>query len=486
MAARPFASACLASLVLAGCVSLEPHYQRPAAPVPTAWPTGESYKPTGPAATTAADIGWRDFFTDAKLRSVVELALSQNRDLRVALLNIQEARSQFREQRGALLPTFNAQGIGTIEQIPAASFGGPPGAVSRLHIYSAGIGVSNYELDLWGRVRNLTKASFEQYLASADAERTSRISIIAETANAYLTLAADRERLALAKNALNRNQESLDITRARFTSGIASELDVRQAETAVEQARAAVSTDTTLSAQDVNALNLLVGAAVPDALLPDGLSKLAPTMSDVPAGLSSTVLLQRPDVLEAEHQLKSYNANIGAARANFFPTIEITGTTGSTSVSLTSLFQPGTGSFQFNPAITLPIFDSGVNNAKLSYAKAQRDAAVAQYEKAIQSAFSDVANALAQRGTADDLVRAQQDLVTSSNGSYELSKARYERGVGAYLDTLTAEISLFNAEQSLVGAQLTRASNVVALYRALGGGVSAVSIPQQAKADVNH
>ncbi|HEX4179448.1 MAG TPA: efflux transporter outer membrane subunit [Caulobacteraceae bacterium] len=485
--AAPLAGLILsASLALSGCVSLDPKYSRPAAPVPAAWPSGAAYAPTEQAGPPAADIGWRDFFTDPKLRAVIELATAQNRDLRVALINIQAARAQYVIQRAARLPTIDAQGAGTIEQVPAASFGAPSSAEERIHVYSAGLGVSDYELDLWGRVKSLSKASFEQYLATAEAARASRISIVAETADAYLTLAADSERLALAKDALGRDQESLDITQARFKDGIASELDVRQAETAVEQARAAVAADTTLGAQDVNALNLVVGATVPAELLPDNLSRLAPTLPDVPAGLSSTVLLRRPDVLEAEHQLRGDNANIGAARAAFFPTIELTAQGGTTAVSLSSLFQPGTSSFAFTPTVTLPIFDTGANHAKLNYAKAERDAAVAQYEKAIQSAFSDVANALAQRGTAGELVSANEDLTRSSQAAYDLAKARYEKGVEAYLDTLTAEIALFNAEQSLVSARLTRVTNIVALYRALGGGVTASSVPEKTKSDVHH
>ena len=486
MTPKPLAAGLLAAFLLSGCVSLEPKYAHPAPPVPAAWPTGEAYKPTEQGETPAADIGWRDFFTDPKLRAVIEMATAQNRDLRVALINIQAARAQYVIQRAARLPTLNAQASGTAEQVPAATFGSPLGGESVLHYYSAGLGVSNYELDLWGRVRSLTKASFEQYLATAEAARAGRISIVAETADAYLTLAADTERLGLAKDALGRDQESLDITRARFKDGIASELDVRQAETAVEQARAAVAADTTQGAQDVNALNLVVGATVPASLLPSGLSGLAATLPDVPAGISSTVLLQRPDVLEAEHQLRGYNADIGAARAAFFPTIELTGSGGTTASALSSLFQPGTGSFAFTPNITLPIFDAGANRARLAYAKAQRDAAVAQYEKTIQSAFSDVANALAQRGTADELVSAQKDLTTSSQAAYDLAKARYEKGVEAYLDTLTAEISLFNAEQSLVSARLTRATNLVALYRALGGGVTASSVTEKTKSEVHH
>lgn len=486
MSPRPLAPILLAGLVLSGCVSLEPKYRRPAPPVPAAWPSGEAYAPTEQAAAPASDIGWREFFTDPKLRAVIALATVQNRDLRVALINIQAARAQYVIQRAARLPTLDAQSNATIEQVPAAVFGAPSSVSERIHVFSAGLGVSNYELDLWGRVKSLTKASFEQYLATAEAARASRISIVAETADAYLTLAADTERLALARNALGRDQESLDITSARFRNGIASELDVRQAETAVEQARAAVAVDTTQGAQDINALNLVVGAQVPTELLPDGLSGLAATLPDVPAGVSSEVLLRRPDVLEAEHQLRSYNADIGAARAAFLPTIELTGQGGTTTAALQSLFQPGTGSFAFTPAITLPIFDTGANRARLRYAKAQRDAAVAQYEKAIQSAFSDVANALAQRGTAGELVSAQQDLTTSSRAAYTLAQARYEKGVEAYLDTLTAEIALFNAEQSLVSARLTRATNIVALYRALGGGVAASSVPEKAKSDIHH
>jgi multidrug efflux system outer membrane protein len=458
----------LGFLLLAGCLSLAPRYQRPPSPAPQAWPQGDAYTPT--EAGRAADLAWRDFFTDPRLKSVIELALNNNRDLRVAILDIEEARAQFREQRASLLPTVTADGSATSERFPTGL--GEFGPKRDVRIYTADVGVSAFELDLWGRVRNLTRQAQEQLLATEEARRAAQISLISEVAADYLTLAADRQRLKTAEDTLKADQETLRITEARFNDGIVSELDVRQAQTVVDQARSEVLTYTTQAAEDLNALDLVVGAATPDPLSPSGLDGTLPTLADVPAGLSSDVLLFRPDVLQAEHQLRGYNANIGAARAAFFPTITLTGSTGSESLDLDRLFQPGSGTWVFNPAISLPIFAGGKNVAALKLARAQRDVAVAQYELAIQTAFRETADALAQRGTAARQIEAQEQLVESASAALKLSQARYQKGVDTYLTLLDAQRTLYSAQQTLITARANRATTLVTLYRVLGGGVS--------------
>ena len=419
---------------------------------------------------------------------MVELSLANNRDLRVAVLNVAATRAQFQVQRAALLPQINAGFTPSFEHLPASVLGAQSGVTSgatgatgqalaassqsvTIQYYEATLGASSWELDLWGRVRSLTKTAFEQYLANDEARRAAQTSLIADVATAYITYAADLDRLNTAKDTFKSDSASLDITRTRFKGGIASEVDVRQAQTAADQARSDVASYATQAAQDLNALVLLVGAQVPADLLPGGLGQTLPTVADVPAGLSSEVLLSRPDVLEAEHQLKADNANIGAARAAFFPAIQLTGAAGSASVSLSSLFGPNTGAWTFTPTVTLPIFAGGKNRANLRLAEAQRDTAIAQYEKSVQTAFREVADALARRGTIDEQLAAQEDLVDASSRSLGLSQLRYRRGTDTYLNTLTAELSVYSARQTLISTRLARALNLVTLYQTLGGGV---------------
>ncbi|MBV9508784.1 MAG: efflux transporter outer membrane subunit [Caulobacteraceae bacterium] len=476
---RP-ALAAVAAMLVSGCLSFDPHYTRPASPVPAELPQGGAYPPAGPDAAAAADLPWRAFFTDAKLQGVVAEALADNRDLRVAVLNVAEARAQRDIQRAALFPHLNAEGQGTYESEPAALLGATSGAGAAaardkgsitFRYFTAGLAAPNYELDLWGRVRSLSRAALEQYLASDSARRAAQISLIAEVADQYVAYAADLARLDAARQTAASDGKILDLTRARFQAGVASELDVRQAETALDQARADVATYTTILAQDLNALTLLVGGPVAADALPGPLGDGVFTLADLPVGVSSAVLLNRPDVEEAEHQLKAYNADVGAARAAFFPQITLTGQDGAASLSLGRLFTPGSGAWSFSPTITLPIFAGGANAANLHHADAERQAAVAQYEKAVQSAFRDVADALAQRGQVGELLDAQQALVQAADRSLVLSRARYERGSDTYLNTLTAEVSLYSAREALIAARQTRQTNLVALYSALGGGV---------------
>ena len=456
----------LAICLLLGACNLDPAYHRPAAPVPTSFPQGPSYAPPA-AGPEAAAAGWQAFFTDPDLKAVIEMALANNRDLRVAVANIQSAQGQVAVQRAALFPAVTGTAGATYEQTPNTFV--PGGGSLRLNLYSAAIGFSNWEIDLFGRTRSLTRAAYDQFLAEEDNRQAVQVSLIAQTATAWFTYASDEDLLAVAKETLAAQQASLDLTRARFNGGVASELDVHQAETGVESARSDVASFTTNLAQAKNALDLLVGAPVPEARLPKTLPASG-GVGEVQAGLSSQVLLARPDVLQAEHQLLSSNANIGAARAAFFPQISLTANAGQEAAGLDKLFASASRTWLFEPSLAVPIFEGGRNIANLKVAKAQRDAAVAQYEQAIQSAFRDVADALARQGTIGEQLAAQQALVNAASQALTLTNARYERGIDPYLNVLIAQRTLYTAQQNLIGAVLTRLSNTVSLYRALGGG----------------
>jgi multidrug efflux system outer membrane protein len=462
--------------VLGGCATLEPAYRRPASPTPAAFPQAvAAASPSAAGQTapgqTAAAISYQRFFIDPNLRSVIALALANNRDLRVAVANIEASRAQYRVQRANLLPTINASANAVYGRAQTETATGAVEPYNE-HQYTVGLGASSYEVDLFGRVRSLTKAALETYLATEEARRASQISIISEAATDYLTLAADEAILKTAKDTQTSGAASLEVTQKRFENGVASQLDVRQAQTIVEEARADVAADATLVAQDKNALDLVVGAVVPEALLPRPMDDQVMVMTDLPAGLPSEVLLSRPDVLEAEHQLKSENAQIGAARAAFFPAITLTGSGGASSASLSTLFKGASGIWSFEPQITLPIFAGGANRANLDYAKAERKVYLAQYEKAIQSAFRDVADALARRATIGEQIDADEADVAAAADSLKLSQARYDRGSDTYLNVLTAQRTLFAAQQALDSARLVRSTNLVTLYQALGGGVN--------------
>jgi len=464
-----FSLATAVSLVLSGC-TMAPRYERPAAPVPDTWPSGAAYDPAQDGEKTAADLPWREFIRDEKLQKVIEQSLANNRDLRSALANIQSARAQYRIQRSDLFPKLNGEVRGT-RQKTLNTFGGAVDSTFENEFYSASVGLSAFEIDLFGRVRSLSNASLESYLATAEAARATRISLIAETASAYLTLAADLSRHELARRTVESAQRTMEVTRKRLEAGVSSRLDVRQAETIYQQARVDLANTTSLIAQDRNALELLTGGRLPDELLPSELPDNHQWLADVPAGLSSSVLLARPDVLQAEHQLKSANANIGAARAAFFPRLSLTASTGLASPELSNLFD-GSSIWSVTPNLVLPIFSGGQNVANLSYAKAQRDLYVSQYELAIQTAFKEVADALAVRGTIQDQLSAQRALVDAAADSYQLAEARYTKGVDSFLNALDAQRTLYNAEKSLVSARLTASDNIVTLYRVLGGGLA--------------
>ena len=462
----PGLTALAAALLLSGCVNLAPRYERPAAPVPAHYPDAPADAGSNGAAN--ADVGWRTFFADAKLRGLIELALDNNRDLRVAVLNIAQARAQYRIQDAATLPTLSASGSGTATRTPASL--SATGEALTSHQYSATLGVSAYELDLFGRVRNLSAQALEQYLSTEEARRSTQISLVAEVATAYLTWAADLERLALARETLRSQSDTYTLTQRSFELGSASALTLRQVQTSVDSARVDVARYTGQIAQDRNALALLLGAPVPGELAPGALGDGPGALPELPAGLPSELMLRRPDLLQSEHKLKAATANIGAARAAFYPRISLTASAGSGSADLSGLFKGGSGTWTFLPQISLPIFDGGSNRASLDSAIAGRDIAVAQYEQAIQSAFREVADALAQREALSGQLQAQQSLVEASGDALKLSDARFARGVDSYLDVLDAQRSWYGAQQTLIGMRLSRLTNGVTLYKALGGG----------------
>jgi multidrug efflux system outer membrane protein len=451
---------------LGGC-SLAPTYTRPEAPVASDWPGGpaDTQQEAKPG-TAAADIPWRDFFVDERLRQVIELALANNRDLRVAALNIERTQALYRIQRAELLPTVDAGGTFSKQRVPGIlSQSGQPATVE---LYNVNLGVSSWELDLFGRIRNLKDAALEQYLATEQARASAQIALVAAVANTYLTLAADRENFKLAQSTLETQRETYEMIRRRAEVGASSDLDLRQAQTRVDAARVDIARYTSQVALDENALTLLVGSPVPPGLLPVELGEVA-ALKDFTPGLPSEVLQRRPDILQAESQLKAAHANIGAARAALFPRITLTTSIGTTSDQLSGLFTSGSGTWLFAPQVVIPIFDAR-SWAAYDVTKVDREIALAQYEKAIQAAFREVADALAQRATLGDQLQAQQSLVDASAESYRLSDARFTRGIDSYLRVLDAQRSLYGAQQGLIAVRLARLTNLVTFYKVLGGG----------------
>lgn len=451
----------LPALALSACVSMDPKYVQPTGAAPEAFPTGGAYPAQADGATSATRIAWRDVVVDDRLRSVIDSALANNRDLRVAAANVAAARAQYRVQRSSLFPTVGASVDATVR-------GGED--IDQTRDYTAGLAATAWEVDLFGRVRSLTRAEQETYFATEEGARATRVSLIGETATAWLALAADRSLLSLAEETRDNARRAMELTQNRKDAGVASRLEVRAIETVYRRAEADVASYTNAVAQDRNALELLVGAPVPDALLPQGLPDDQGPLAEVEAGVSSSVLLQRPDVLQAEHQLKAANADIGAARAAFFPSLSLTATGGVASSALSSLFD-GAGVWTFAPSVAMTLFDAGAKGAALDRAKAQRDAAVATYEKAIQTAFREVSDALSRRGTIDAQLEAQEGYREAAADSYRLAQARYDAGLDGYLASLESQRTLYTADQALIAARLIRYNNLVTLYRTLGGGV---------------
>ncbi|AOW13813.1 multidrug transporter [Hydrogenophaga crassostreae] len=456
---RSFALAPIAAglaLVLSGC-SFIPTYERPAAPVPAALDTGGvAVDP----ATTATEIGWREFVQDARLRELIALAIENNRDLRLATLNIEQVRAQYQIQRAGLFPAVNGAVTGSRQS---------SGEDTISSAYSAGLAMSGWEIDFFGRVASLKEAALAQYLASEEARNSAQTSLVAAVASSWLSLQTSDELLALTEQTLKTRQDSLRLTRLRFDSGVSSALDLRQAESLLASAQGTLAQQQRQRALDLNALTLLAGQPVPPSVLPAA-TGASQQFSDVPVGLSSEVLIQRADIRAAEQQLIAANANIGAARAAFFPRISLTASFGTASDELSGLFKSGSWGFSLAPQALLPIFDAGRNRAGLQVANAQRSIAVAQYEKAIQTAFREVSDALAGRATLARQAEAQLAQVEAESERFRLAELRYRNGIASFLDVLDAQRSQFGAQQALSQTRLVQRQNQVALYKALGGG----------------
>jgi multidrug efflux system outer membrane protein len=465
------------ALFAAGC-TMAPKYQRPAAPVTATFPTGGVYE-TQPGATqpdsasarsangqSAVDIGWRDFFVDPRMQRLIEIALKNNRDLRVSVLNMQASQAQFRIVRAGLFPTLDAAASQSKQRTPKdlSVFGN---TIS--NSYSVGLNAS-WEIDFFGRIQSLKDQALAQYLATAQARKAAEISLVSQVANQYLTVLELDDLLKVTQGTLKTSQESYRITKLQYDNGTGSELDLRQSQTVVEQASANLQSQARLRAQAENALVLLLGEPLP-ADLPPGLTLNDQNLvTDIPAGLPSDLLTRRPDIMEAEENLLAANANIGAARAAFFPKVSLTGSFGTLSPTLGGLFKPGSAAWSFAPSITLPIFEGGQNKANLDLATIQKNVQIATYEKAIQTAFREVADGLAARGTYDQQIQALERNTFAEQRRLDLSNLRYTNGVDSYLSVLTAQTDLYSAQQTLITARMERLQNLVTLYQALGGG----------------
>jgi multidrug efflux system outer membrane protein len=480
MSRRPLWLTLVLSTALAGC-NLAPKYVRPVPPVPAELPQGGIYPAAASDAPDITQVGWRDFFTDPRLVAVIDKGLENNRDLRAAAARVMQARAQFSVRRADRIPSLNASGSATFSNSSGAGgagsaggTGGATGVSPDQSIFSLSAGFSSFELDLFGRVANLSRAAQEQYFATQEAQRATRISLIAEIATAWLQMAADQDQLRISQATLATYDKTMQLSQARFKIGISSELEARQAETGFQGARADIAALQTRIAKDRIALDLLVGAPSPADLLPAGLGDARYTRDALTPNLSSEILLRRPDVLQAEHQLIAENANIGAARAAFFPKISLTGLLGTLSTALGGLFAGGSFTYSAGPSLSLPLFDGGRNKGNLDYARASQQLAVANYEKAIQTAFSEVADALAQRGTIDEQFAAQAARANAARIASRLSDARFRAGVDSYLVALDAQRSAYASEQQLVTTRQARALSLIDLYRRLGGGLDPV------------
>ena len=459
-------SVAVASIVLGGCTMI-PDYERPAAPIEAAWPEGPAYQDGVQGSVVAADLGWREFLRDPALQRLVEASLHNNRDLRVAALNVEAYLAQHKIQRSELFPNISADGSGSRQRVPADL--SQTGKANISSQYSATLGVSAWELDFFGRLRSLSEQALQQYFATEEAQRSTQIALIASVANAYLTLQADEELLNLTRDTLGTYRRTLELTQRSFDVGVSDALSLSQARTSVHTAEASLAQYTRQVAQDRNALAVLLGGSVPTDL-PHGEGLDKELLASLPAGLPSELLQRRPDVLEAEHQLLAANASIGAARAAFFPSISLTANAGTTSSQLSGLFDGGSGTWLFQPQINLPIFNAGRLRANLDYAEVQKNIQVANYEKAIQTAFQEVADGLAARGTYGEQVQAQRSLVQTSENYYSLAERRFRTGVDSYLTLLDAQRQLFSAQQQLISDRLAQLTSEVDLYKALGGG----------------
>ena len=460
--------AVLALLAALGGCSLAPDLEVPKPPVAGTWPDGPAYAGAGKADAMSEELGWEAVFRPAPLKRLIKASLENNRDLRVAVLNVAAARASYGVARSAQFPAVDANGGRTRARTPANL--NSSGRIATATEYTANLGVTAFELDLFGRVRSLSDKALETFFATAEAASAARIALVAQVADAWLAYETDRRELKLTRDTLEAQQKTYDLVLATFTHGIGSQLDVAQSRTSVETARANLARYTRAVAQDRNALELLVGRPLTEADLACDADDIAAFVAAPEAGLASDVLLRRPDIREAEHSLRAANANIGAARAAFWPSISLTGTFGYASTKLNGLFEGAQKAWTFAPGVSLPIFDAGMNFANLDAAKAERDITIAQYEKAVQTAFREVADSLAARKTLAEQLAAQSSLVEATQQSYDLSRARYSKGISSYLAVLDAQRSLYSAQESEIDLQRQAQSNLVTLYKAMGGG----------------
>ncbi len=450
-------------LTLSGCHFIPP-YARPGAPVADAFPGGS--KSGGKA---VAEVGWRDFFADSRLKQLIALALEENRDLRVAMLNVEQSRAQYRIARAGYFPTIQAATSYTRESVPVTV---APGATvsPATSSWSASLGSTAYEIDFFGRVHSLNAQAIEKYLATEEGLRNARLALVAQVATQYFTQRQLEEQLQLARQTVESVQQLYGLNKSTFDAGTTTELDLRTAETQVLTAKVNVLTYERQAAQAQNQLVLLLGSPLPSRLPAPRPLGGSHVMSGIPVGLPSALLERRPDILQAEHTLKAANANIGAARAAFFPVVSLTGSTGSTSLELSRLFGRGTGSWSFSPQITVPIFTGGLNRANLDVAKISARIEVANYQKAIQTAFHEVADCLVARGYYSRQVATQEDLVKAQQRRYALAETRFRQGVDTYLNVLSAQQDLYGSQRTLIETRFESLSNLVTLYKALGGG----------------
>lgn len=514
---RPLILILAASTALAGC-SLAPKYARTELPVPPSWPVGDAYLRQSEAALPA--ITYRDVFRDPRLQQIITQALANNRNLRVAAANIAATRAQYRIQRADLFPQIDASGRysysggGNGARSTATSGGGTgtgtggtgtggtgtggtgtgtggtgtggtgtggigtggTGAGGTVisssnsnSAFSVDLGTTAFELDLFGRIRSLTGAALDRYFATEAAARATRLTLVGDIADAWLTYASDQSLLKIAQDTVASSQRSVTLTNARLRGGVSPRTDLRQAQQILYTAQADLAAQRTALAQDVNALQLLVGAPVDAALLPVSIEQALPTVATLPAGLDSGILLRRPDVVQAEYELRATNGEIGAARAQLFPRISLTGLVGFASTALSSLFSGGAFNYSVAPSVSYPIFQAGAGIANVAFTRAQRDAALATYELSIQTAFQETADALARQGTIADQLQANQNFANAALDTFRLSDARYRGGIDTFLNSLDAQRSLYTAQRNLVATQLVGASNRVTLYRVLGG-----------------
>ncbi|WP_439532187.1 efflux transporter outer membrane subunit [Polymorphobacter sp.] len=467
--------ALLALLATSGC-SLTSRLDRPAPPVPASWPVGDAYLRQTEAGLPT--VTYRDVFRDPSLQALIETALANNRDLRIAAANIAVARAQYRVQRASIFPQLDG-GAGYIRSQTASSGTGTGGGFARSgNNFSADIGVSGFEIDLFGRLRSLSDAQLNRWFATEAAARTTRLTLVGDVADAWLAYAADRSLLGVAQDTVANARRSVALTEARLSGGIAPRTDLAQARQILAQAEADVAAQTTALAQDVNALRLLVGSGIDPALLPASIDVAAPTVAPPPAGLDSAILLRRPDIVEAEYELRATNAEIGAARAALFPTISLTGIVGFASDALSSLFSGDSFTWRAGPAVNYPIFRAGAGRAGVEVSRARRDAALANYERVIQAGFRDVADGLARQGTITAQLGAVDRQAEAAGETFKLTEARYRGGIDTFLASLDAQRSFYVAQRAQVNTRLIAASNAVALYRALGGDALVDTAPE--------